>query len=534
MGVIRETSSPRTVDRISRFRFFAAIAALLLAIGLTAGSASAKAIYVSQNAVGAGSGASCSDAQSASWFNNSANWGSGTSQIAPGTTVHLCGTFTSSLTAQGNGTSSAPIVIVFESGAKISVPYCQGTACLNVRNRSWITIDGGANGIIENTANGTNFSNKVNTPAVDVSGGSNIEVKNLLIRNIYVHTGNTDSAAGFPNGCVIFNNTNNVSIHDLVAHDAHWCLTGGGSNINIYNNDISHVDHAVTFGNQTSGTTYSNINIYNNHFHDFANWDVGDINNHPYHHDAIQLWGLDSSGNASSSNGQVTNLKIYNNLMDGDSGDWVTGWIYLMDSVNNAYVFNNVIVATAGRNIYGLIRIDATTGDNAQGPISVLNNTIIGNNSGGYCVWGTFQNSFSVANNVITGCETLIKIDNSTIAANGLNNNIYKGVGGSQTFSLGSNSTGSISTWQGLTHQDAASKLVTSISLDGNGVPQTGSPVIGAGANLSSTGVAALKSDKSGTLRASTGAWDAGAYVFGSVSRPEPPTDLTAVVDKQQ
>src|SRR5258707_9894695 len=74
----------------SRFTFcFLLMFAILF---LAASPASAKDIYISQS--GTGTGTSCTDTLPVAWFNNSANWGSGSSQIGPGTTVHLCGTFT--------------------------------------------------------------------------------------------------------------------------------------------------------------------------------------------------------------------------------------------------------------------------------------------------------------------------------------------------------------------------------------------------------------------------------------------------------
>jgi hypothetical protein len=58
---------------------------------------------------------------------------------------------------------------------------------------------------------------------------------------------------------------------------------------------------------------------------------------------------------------------------------------------------------------------------------------------------------------------------------------------------------------------------------------QAGSPAIAAGANLTSLRQTFLNSDKNGTARPSTGAWDVGAFSSGSaVTRPNPPTNVTA------
>jgi hypothetical protein len=51
---------------------------------------------------------------------------------------------------------------------------------------------------------------------------------------------------------------------------------------------------------------------------------------------------------------------------------------------------------------------------------------------------------------------------------------------------------------------------------------------IAAGMNLTNLGQTFLDSDKNGTARPGTGAWDAGAYSYGSIAvRPEPPGKVT-------
>src|SRR5258708_13087757 len=63
---------------------------------LGATSANAKVFYVAQNSSRTTGGASCSDALSVAWFNNSASWGTASHQISAGTTVFLCGAFNGS------------------------------------------------------------------------------------------------------------------------------------------------------------------------------------------------------------------------------------------------------------------------------------------------------------------------------------------------------------------------------------------------------------------------------------------------------
>src|ERR1022692_300255 len=96
----------------------------------TTGICEASDIYIAQNATGGNTGTDCADAHAYTFFNTSGNWASSPTagKISPGTTVHLCGTFTGTagtneLTTQGNGTSGHPITIQFESGALMQAPY---------------------------------------------------------------------------------------------------------------------------------------------------------------------------------------------------------------------------------------------------------------------------------------------------------------------------------------------------------------------------------------------------------------------------
>ncbi len=172
---------------------------LLLAVMfviLAATFSAASDIYIAQNATGGNTGADCADAHAASWFNSSSNWGSGSGKIGPGTTVHLCGTFTAPagssgyLTFQGSGLSGNPITLLFESGAVLTAPYWSGPAVL-IGAHNYVTVDGGTNGIIQATANGTDLANQqdggTGVDCGSVNMCSNVRVQNLTIADLYVH-----------------------------------------------------------------------------------------------------------------------------------------------------------------------------------------------------------------------------------------------------------------------------------------------------------------------------------------------------------
>src|SRR5262249_9074967 len=148
-------------------------------------------IYLSQNGTASASGADCGNAVPVSFFNSAPNWGSGVNQIGPGTTVHLCGTITgpansTGLSFQGSGTSGNPITLVFEKDAVMQAPYwassvggsAAGAITLD-SGRSWIVVDGGQNGVIRNTANGSSWPNRAASTGISGFNCSNCTIRNL-------------------------------------------------------------------------------------------------------------------------------------------------------------------------------------------------------------------------------------------------------------------------------------------------------------------------------------------------------------------
>ena len=88
----------------------------------------ANDIYIAQAATGANSGSSCANARAYSFFNTASNWGTGASQIGPGTTVHICGTITGPQASSCWHFKVAERAAVqsrclFESGAIVQAPY---------------------------------------------------------------------------------------------------------------------------------------------------------------------------------------------------------------------------------------------------------------------------------------------------------------------------------------------------------------------------------------------------------------------------
>ena len=119
-----------------------------------------------------------------------------------------------------------------------------------------------------------------------------------------------------------------------------------------------------------------------------------------------------------------------------------------------------------------------------------------------------------------------------------MHNNIYANCTSSNCFAFPGGYTTSFAAWQSYTNQDASpSAYVANADLSSAGVPQSGSPAIGVGANLTSLSLGSLLNGLIGTLdtdilgnpRPVIGPWVAGAYA-NSGTGPQPPTGLTGTV----
>src|SRR6266403_1691306 len=135
---------------------------------LTAIPTKGNTVYIASG--GTGAGTSCASAKDPTYFNTSANWTTGTPsgiQIGPGTIVHLCGTLTGAagttlLRFQGSGASGSPITLLFEQNAVLTAPYwpsgngtAPGGGAINLAGQGYLVVDGGSNGVIENSDNGS-------------------------------------------------------------------------------------------------------------------------------------------------------------------------------------------------------------------------------------------------------------------------------------------------------------------------------------------------------------------------------------------
>jgi hypothetical protein len=508
---------------------------LLFAFLLFALPVRANDFYVAANQAGAGTGTGCSTAKAVSWLSDPASWGTAASQIGPGTTVHLCGTITGTpgqqlIVVRGNGTSTSPITFKWEPNAVLTAPYWSPMGAIYMSGASYVVLDGGTNGMIRNTDNGTGRAYAKSSRAIYASDCTGCTVKNLTIDDLYVRTSATDMAPVQTDlNCVFFLDSNDFTISHVTCHDTGWAFAGRGNNFVLEFSNIYNIDHGLAWGNY--GTT-SGFQIHDNHIHGYANWD-----NAPnlYHHDGLHLWGQNG--------GTVTNGAIYNNLFDGDSGINITAHIYLQDSIQNVTVYNNVFIAQANHPLIVLwFAAGSTTGLPGGSAIgnSAYNNFIsAGDHNHGAALYIESQLNFTAANNVLMGGQADITIQGGgTLSAAGIDRNIYLDLadyGDSNTFGHTGLVYQTLAQWQSVCHCDANSKLVHLSQINANSLGQllSGSVAIGAGSNLiniTNGDLAALSKDKVGAPRQLSGSWDAGAYKYGSRALPASPTGLKATI----
>jgi hypothetical protein len=492
-------------------------------------------IYVSQAGSGSQSGAGgCSNAHSLSWLNSGGNWGAGSGEVAPGTTVELCGTFTEPLETKGNGSSGRPITIAFMTNAKLAEPSCPGTGCLNVANSSeYITVDGGTNGIIENTDRGTHKQQgEAATVGIYAWGCKHCSFENLEVANLYVaEQGDATSNTEIRGIVVTGGEIEDIAIDHDVLHDIGWAvvvsLTGKSNHVDVEHDVLYHDSHGVAMTAGGSGDSLGPAIVAHDHFYADGVWSAAPGTNHM---DALHCYsggaGVHWSGG----------LFVYDNTftMEGEYG--VTADAYVEgttgpecgDSTSNFWEFNNVMT---GKGAGPLFALNNGLLSPYSGEDHIFNNTLIGNKtSEGVCLpLGGVPSSTSAnvqyKNNIATTCQTLINVERAKLASGGLDYNLYANSGGTNTAFV-CNGAGyypsEFSAYKTCTGQESHSIATSTAKLSMTetagvlGKPEAGSEAIGHGTNLTSlcgqTPEEALCKNIDGEPRPTTGAWNIGAY----------------------
>ena len=373
-------------------------------------SASATVRYVAQSA-GTFSGGSACNGQTAitvATFNSTT--------LSAGDISYLCGTITASggasafITISQSGSSGNPISLVFDTGAVLTAPYWGVSGPISLSGVSYITIDGGTNGIIQATANGTGLANQVyNSEGITLSSVSNSEVKNLTIQNLYVHLCSlplstcTDDAGNTSPSAVYWLGGSGVTVDHNTFHDEfagfRYVAPGAGtySNISLHDNVIYNVNWSMNIGLSTSSTNINTMSIYKNTMHDWLNWGTDNNSNH---HDGVFIFTV--SAGCSITGSGMSGAQVYDNIGYGIL-EAITGFVFLEDDncagqlITGTGVYNNVFYDT-----YGDIGGDGYIVDWAQD--SVIANNTVQSYSTNSSLWGiiVYGQGSTFYNNIVS------------------------------------------------------------------------------------------------------------------------------------
>jgi hypothetical protein len=438
------------------------------------------------------------------------------------------------LTVYGSGTSGNPITILFEPGAQITSEAM--STGINVGSNSYITVDGGAagtiggpngnpalvNGIIQDTANGTSLANQVSSWGIAATDASYLTVQNLAIYNMYVRTGITDEnnySGGVSNEASDTNFTN-YTVTNCIIHDAYMGINSdygpAGADYTFSYNTIYNCNWGGRCGDRNSSSFMKGLYIHHNYFHDWTSWD--DTGNE-FHHNGFYGWA--------ESGGALANIYVYDNKVGPNYSNVAllgfndsTSGLFFSGNVGNIFIYNNIFLANSGdAPADGMI----TVGPNNGYPgIGIYNNTFIGQGSATAINGGAGNCTYTIENNIASGVATFILFNYAASSTLVSNFNLGYNLSSSEAYSYSATSSSNFyafAGWQGLGHD--ANSLTSNPNLNENYAPNSGSPAIGAGLNLTSLGITTLDSDMAGTSRLASGAWDIGAYKYtGSLPPP--------------
>lgn len=397
----------------------------------------AKDIYVSQSGGGT--------TNSVAWLGTKANWNG--SIIAPGDIIHLVGVFNTKLLLHGGGSPGNPITILFEPGAKLSAPtwgqfstFGSGTKALTdsalyspdfVHD---IVIDGGTDGVIECTSNGHGGTFTNHCAGISLWAHSNIEIKNLTIRNMCIYNGTDNWRPIYPYYTNL-NGTTNITSQDVwnnwptpgahltdakpinfrdpaASTDGIYITPQGSANLFIHNCTFDMLGNgillAMTAGTSSAWAVNTNIQIYSNRFERY-NWGIGWLQSTPFtlcydsglwanYFDNSTNWngnpkGLTSLNNNHgdsiilSCNGDWTgpatnfNMQVYRNYFGANQTTNMSSWLY-QETVANATYWQNLKIHNNifRRDIPNQTSVAALMDINGDNTL-VANNTLIGTNA---------------------------------------------------------------------------------------------------------------------------------------------------------
>jgi|ERR1035437_221101 hypothetical protein len=394
-----------------------------------------------------------------------------------GDTVHLVGTFTGGITITNSGTTVNPITFLFEPNAKFSVPTFSGV--LIQCNQSNVVIDGGQNGIIEATANGTGLAYSNDFAAIQISGAFGVLVKNLLIQNLYVNVAGSDEN-GATAGIEIYNTCGNITVTNCVIHDMKagiWIAFGAGCSNILYSHCTAYnCNWGGGAGDTGSSSTLNGLTVDHCHFYNWQNWDDnGDWD----HHNGFYCWAGQGAG------GLASNVTYSANHVGPGYGAHNTAGLFISGNVDAILVFNNLFDASDGSSP---ANAQLNVGLSSSSTTRIFNNTFIG--AQGFDIGGgggVSTSSFLAFNNEFYNCSFPIELWNNVTYTFWSDTNNFYSAAGNQQFNASNNGNGAFynfAGWQsygGYGSPWDAHSTASNPNLNNLYEPQANSPLLGAG-----------------------------------------------------
>ncbi len=328
-----------------------------------AGSGLAVDFYVAQNSAGNGSGIDAADPLPLASIN--ASW-----PASPGDTVHLVGVLTNLLTVGGSGLPGSPVTIYFEPNARMSAPtLANNSSWINVAGRGWITLDGGSNGVIELTDNGTVAANggtmdygHSGITGIYASPVNNLTIQNLVIRNLYDRQTNTEpivGVSGAADATGVYWSGSGVTVSNCFLTGAQEMVFGIystllTSNFTMVACTLSNYNHGFTLGSGgVVGPVFNNVLITHDTFQGGDMYETADgIGDLGLHRNAIFIFNESelAPGAGGLTSGSISNIIIAGNYIQHGAQPFShtagTGGMffdtYNSSSTVHVRVFNNI------------------------------------------------------------------------------------------------------------------------------------------------------------------------------------------------
>jgi len=461
----------------------------------------ARDYFVANAPTGMDTGLSPSDAHGVDWLLLPGTWGSGASQIAAGDTIHIVGCV-GSLKIKGGGNARSPVRFLFERDAKVSAGAANLISCVG---QSYVIIDGGVNGIVENTNNGSYMGQQAATSGVVISGSANLIITNLTIRNLYVHDSSDDAKLDFTAVGGIYGNGfgDNIKIVNCNFSNICWAInlqSGEGTNLVVSGCKFADYDHGIA----GLGKAYQKVLISDNFFGSTVRWDTV-VNK--YHHDGVHIFYGQGGG--------VSDVTICRNIFDGDWGINNTAHLYFEgdmtrsnpSSMKRFTIANNLFKAATNR----IINNGFGCGNGPEW--CWANNSFIGSGKEGSIGLSLKDNGDSLlVNNLFVGLTTFVTTGTNVV----LKNNCYsaRASGGNAAWIYSGTPCASYSVWK-TSSGELNSGYFGASACNGNGVLTLDSPAISTGMTLGDQ----IRPDLFGSLRGDV--WDVGAISYFRLSMPK-------------